>query len=1283
MSWNEVKKSSSQQKATHRQKQNIIIDNEDLEGLGNDSIFSALSNIDNKSQKKIEEKTPNKEMKSSNSNMSSPKPSKKNTEVPTKTAPIEELSKLNVSNYISKNIKINDNEQDQIDQLKKLCNFIETEITNKLFCCTTKFSHKSFDIDSPNFKGPVSYLAPKQRKEIENVFSKCKESVIKKLFVLITKCIFVGEKKSGNTQTISNTIAHQICVQIISNLYPGIFYKPGKEGKKVYEQTINHNKNIIEKLPAIGNTLIWVCKQQHYNVNKKEVYCPEYVELWMECFLNALTSNDASISIQTQSIKLLNKVLDGIKENKDKLNTTVKIPVESFIALIAILNTENVVSQIKKRDKLYEGVSNAYKSLKTLLFDNSSKVFKFNVTNTDMFIKLYKLLSDPTYDRAVYNEFLNVIVLTFAKDQSLFDTWGTMYKQYHPNNLPPSSAIVEEIKRQQTEYFKNKKYCPKSNCWEELDNNRLRNTFYEIIGINEKYRTKSNESEINKMNKNIRAILDKTTKDRSSGGFLSGFLMKLLKRSALLVILLSLSLHIFDSVDRYNDNTNRDAKGNLKLPAGHPKVSSDDFTKCPYHAFRNKYTNCNQCHPVVKYVYNFMDEPYKFVESRAVIPVYEKVWKPYCSKPFMLGLEKGFIPAYRYAKPIVKERVIQPVQENVVPRAVEIYDTYAKEYVDRANENVFKPAFATGSKYMKQAYIVAKPYTIKTKEYIVNDVVKPSLPYVNMAKVRAIQYGNQFLDVLSEIPYKRLMKNGTSKTLRFVGYTENNMEKLYAASTPYAKKYWDVLSRKTDALMKQDNVQKVITNHYVKTTTDVIKDAYRIWSDGVKVSYVYLTNRGPQNGGAKEWKDATNKVSIKKDIRSSIDFTKRFFKDVIEKLEKEEEESSTGHKKRSGTKIVNAKNQSKDRSLPTKNGPKVAPELQKKGYKVVANNEKAKMITKERVNQANNVGMNDTKNIAKEKAKIKQEVKRIVKEEYKNNISKQLAKDKNEATKNIAMSKQIIKDEVESTKQLAKDKAENASEAKQVAKEKVESTKKVAMAKQVAKDEVETTKKIAITKQVTKDEYETTKQVAKDNAIKDESKKEPEKKNNKRQKRKSGSNAKKVAKGKAESSKTVVMAKQVAKEEVESTKKVAMTKQAIMDEHERTKQIAKEKIMNSDSKQIAKENVESTKKVAMAKQVAKTKQLTMDEHEATKQVAKEKAIDSDSEKKAKKNVKKEDKSKAKQVAKDKVENTKRVAKAKQVAKDEVESTKKVAMTKQIAKDKVESTKQLAMDNATN
>jgi len=761
MSWNEVKKSS--QKASQKQKQNIILENEDLEGLGNNSIFSALSNIDNKEQKKFEENsdmnTTNKlSRNSSNNSLPSPKLSKKNSDNPGKTAPIETLSQLNVSNFINKNIRITSDEQDQIDQLKKLCNFIETEITNKLYCSTTKFSHKSFDIDSPEFKGPVDYLNSKQRKEIASIFLKCKESAIKKLFVLITRCIFVGEKKAVNTQTISNTIAHQICTQIISELYPGILYKPGKEGRPVYEQTISHSKNIVEKLPAIGNTLIWVCKQQHYNVNKNVVCCPEYVELWLECFLKALTSTDASIVIQTQSVKLLNQVLDGIKENKNKLaDVNVKIPLESFIALIAILKTESVSSQIKKRDKLYDSATKAYEKLKALLFDPSCNILQFNVSDKDMFIKIYKLLSDPTYDRAVFDEFLNIIVLIFAKEPSLFDTWASIYSQFQPNNVALSNAIVKEIKKQQTEYLKSKKYCPETNCWEELDNDFLKNTFYNIIGTNEANRNKSNDSDINEMHKNMRTILDKTAKyGKGDSGFFSSLLIKLLKRFALLVILISLALHIFDSVDNYNDAKSKISR-KVELPIGHPVIPANggNINKCPYHNFRAKYTNCSQCHPIIKYVYNWMDEPYKYAESRAIIPLYEKVWRPYCSKVFINGLQYGVIPVYKYSKPIVKERVIQPFQKNVIPKAVVMYDTYAKEYVDTANKNVFKPAYSASSKYAKKAYTFLKPVSIKTRDYMINDVVKPSIPYINKAKVRAIQYGNHFLDVLADIPYKK------------------------------------------------------------------------------------------------------------------------------------------------------------------------------------------------------------------------------------------------------------------------------------------------------------------------------------------------------------------------------------------------------------------------------------------------------------------------------------------------------------------------------------------------
>jgi len=73
-----------------------------------------------------------------------------------RTAPIEDLYLLNVSDYIKNNVIITDNEQEQRLQLKKICNFIETEIISKLHCTTTKLSHESFDIDSPDFKGKIT-----------------------------------------------------------------------------------------------------------------------------------------------------------------------------------------------------------------------------------------------------------------------------------------------------------------------------------------------------------------------------------------------------------------------------------------------------------------------------------------------------------------------------------------------------------------------------------------------------------------------------------------------------------------------------------------------------------------------------------------------------------------------------------------------------------------------------------------------------------------------------------------------------------------------------------------------------------------------------------------------------------------------------------------------------------------------------------------------------------------------------------------------------------------------
>jgi len=587
----------------------------------------------------------------------------------------------------------------------------------------------------------------------------------------------------------------------------------------------------------------------------------------------------------------------------------------------------------------------------------------------------------------------------------------------------------------------------------------------------------------------------------------------ILKRSLLLIFIISLSLHIFDSVDNYNYANIK--TGNVELPAGHPKVAPGaDFTKCPYHNFRNKYSHCNQCSPVIKYVYDFMEEPYKYIESRAVIPIYNKVWKPYFSKAFMMGLEKGVIPAYRYVKPIVNEKVVQPVQHNVIPKAVEFYDTYAKEHVDNANRNVFRPAYDASSKYAKQAYIAMKPYSIKAKEYTVNNIVKPSIPYVNKAKVRAIQYGNQFLDTLAEVPYQKLLKKGTGKTLRYIGYAENNMERAYAASTPYVKKYWEVLSRKTEVVMNQDNVQKVLTNPYVKTTTNAIKDAYNIWSDGVKTIYVYLTRRGPETGGSRNWKEANNKVSFKNDIKNSIDFTKRYFKGIIKQLESEDNMDKTVPEVKERKVPVNKEETIKN----------VVKEKPAEPEKVVKQQAKVNQET------AKTVKMN-AKTLAMEKAKIKQKVKSVVMNEFKNTISKQIAEEKRrQATKTVspaeAQTKQLAKERAGTTKDVAKEK-----DTKEITKNDYEATKQVLKekatieTKKIAKEKVETAKNLAkekATKNTAKNDYESTKQVLKEKA---------------------NSETKKLAWEKVETAKNLAKehaSKNIARKEYETSKQLAM-----------------------------------------------------------------------------------------------------------------------------------------------
>jgi len=60
------------------------------------------------------------------------------------------------------------------------------------------------------------------------------------------------------------------------------------------------------------------------------------------------------------------------------------------------------------------------------------------------------------------------MALSLAKDPTLFEKWKTLYKQYHPKDVVLASDMIKEIKHQQTEYYKNKKYCPVNNCWENV-----------------------------------------------------------------------------------------------------------------------------------------------------------------------------------------------------------------------------------------------------------------------------------------------------------------------------------------------------------------------------------------------------------------------------------------------------------------------------------------------------------------------------------------------------------------------------------------------------------------------------------------------------------------------------------------------------------------------------------------------------------------------------------------------------------------------------------------------
>ncbi len=60
------------------------------------------------------------------------------------------------------------------------------------------------------------------------------------------------------------------------------------------------------------------------------------------------------------------------------------------------------------------------------------------------------------------------MALSLATDPTLFKKWKLIYKKYHPKDIVLANDMIKEIKHQQTEYFKNKRYCPVNNCWENV-----------------------------------------------------------------------------------------------------------------------------------------------------------------------------------------------------------------------------------------------------------------------------------------------------------------------------------------------------------------------------------------------------------------------------------------------------------------------------------------------------------------------------------------------------------------------------------------------------------------------------------------------------------------------------------------------------------------------------------------------------------------------------------------------------------------------------------------------
>ena len=68
-------------------------------------------------------------------------------------------------------------------------------------------------------------------------------------------------------------------------------------------------------------------------------------------------------------------------------------------------------------------------------------------------------------------QFTNIIVLTLAKDPSLYNEWVNIYKQYQyqPKNIHLTKTIIKNIQDQQAQYLEKGEQLPTENRWRAVN----------------------------------------------------------------------------------------------------------------------------------------------------------------------------------------------------------------------------------------------------------------------------------------------------------------------------------------------------------------------------------------------------------------------------------------------------------------------------------------------------------------------------------------------------------------------------------------------------------------------------------------------------------------------------------------------------------------------------------------------------------------------------------------------------------------------------------------------